>query len=167
MRYNRFYSLGEKEHIVEPYGLKQCEKRWYLIARADKNDSLTVFAIDRIKEIIETKESFKFDEHLNLKTYFDEVIGVNVDYEYDVEEVRIKAFGNSRYFIENLPIHKSQHITDRNKDYIEFQYTLRPEPNFQQTLFKFGQDIEILSPEWLREEMIWRAEETLKRYRNN
>lgn len=51
IKYNRFYSLGEKEHIVDPYGLKQSERRWYLIGRSDENDCLTVFALDRIKEI--------------------------------------------------------------------------------------------------------------------
>lgn len=165
--YNRFYSLGEREHIVEPYGLKQSERRWYLIARADENDFLTVFALDRIKEIRDAKDSFKFDDSFNVKTYFDEVIGVNVDDEYDVEDVKIKVFGNARYFIENLPMHKSQKIIDRNKDYTEFQLRLRPEPHFQQTLFKYGQDIEVLSPEWLRNEMVWRAEEMLRRYRHN
>lgn len=165
--YNRFYSLGEREHIVEPYGLKQSERRWYLIARADENDFLTVFALDRIIKIRESKESFKFDDHLNVETYFDEVIGVNVDDEYDVEEVKIRVFGNTRFFIENLPIHKSQKIMDRNKEYTEFKFRLRPEPHFQQTIFKYGQDIEVLTPEWLRNEMVWRAEGMLKRYRHN
>lgn len=49
IKYNRFYSLGEKEQIVDPYGLKQSERRWYLIGRSDENDCLTVFALDRIK----------------------------------------------------------------------------------------------------------------------
>lgn len=86
---------------------------------------------------------------------------------YDVEDVKIRVFGNSRYFIENLPMHKSQKIIERNEDYTEFQYRLRPEPHFQQTLFKYGQDLEILSPEWLRDEMIWRAEGMLRRYGKN
>lgn len=102
------------EHIVEPYGLKQSERRWYLIARADENDFLTVFALDRIEEIKESKDGFKFDNRLNVETYFDEVIEVNVDHEYDVEDIKIRVFGNPRYFIENLPIHKSQKIIDLN-----------------------------------------------------
>lgn len=82
----------------------------------------------------------------------------------DVEEVKIRVFGNARYFIENLPLHKSQKIIDLNKEYIEFTLRLRPEPHFQQTIFKYGQDIEVLSPEWLRNEMVWRAEEMVRIY---
>lgn len=167
IKYNRFYSLGEKDHIVEAYGIKQSERRWYLISKADDNEYLTVFALDRITELQELEDSFEFDDGFNLKTHFDEVIGVNLDDEYDVEDVIIRVFNNSRHFIENLPLHHSQKIIDRSKEYTEFQYRLRPEPHFQHTLFKYAQDIEVLSPEWLREEMIWKAQEMLKRYQNN
>ncbi|MDE5902755.1 MAG: WYL domain-containing protein, partial [Muribaculaceae bacterium] len=38
------------------------------------------------------------------------------------------------------------------------------EYGFQRTILSLGSDAEILSPQWLREEIKWLAEEILKRY---
>ena len=166
LTYRSFNDRRLKEFKVEPYGLKQSGRRWYLIAHMPDYETLTVFALDRIEALNITEEKFRFDKNLNLDTYFDEVIGVNLDEDYDCETVKIRVYGHQRHYIESLPIHKSQKLLKRGKEYSEYSFRLRPEYEFQHEILKMGFNAEVLSPQWLRDEIRQEAEEILKRYSN-
>ena len=149
---------------IEPYGLKQAGKRWYLISHIPEYETLTVFSLDRIKSMELTEETFEYDKSWNLKFYFDEVIGVNLEEDYDCEDVKIRVYGHQRHYIESLPLHKSQKLLKREKEYSEYSFKLRPEYEFQHEILKMGFNAEVLSPDWLRDEIKWQAEEILKLY---
>lgn len=164
LTYKSYNYTREKEFEVEPYGLKQAGRRWYLISHIPDYETLTVFALDRITSLDLTEEKFEYDKDWDLNSYFDEVIGVNLEDDYDCEVVRIRIYGHQRNYIESLPLHKSQKILKREKDYTEYSFRLRPEYEFQHEILKLGMKAEVLSPQWLREEIKWEAEEILKRY---
>lgn len=162
--YRSFNDRNLKEFNVEPYGLKQSSQRWYLIAHIPDYETLTVFALDRIESINITAEKFKLNKNWNLDLYFEEVIGVNLENDYECEDVTIRVFGHQRHYIETLPLHKSQRLVKREKEYSEYSLRLRPEYEFQHEILKMGFNAEVLSPQWLRDEMKWHAEEMLKLY---
>lgn len=164
MTYRRFNFSEAVEHTVEPYGLKQSGRRWYLVGKIQGNDSLTVFALDRIESLDISDTTFETDGSINLDTFFDEVIGVNVDDDYDSIKVAIRIFGRQRAYIESLPLHKTQRLVVHTSKYSDYELILRPEYEFQREILRLGPDAEILSPDWLREEIKWLAEETAKRY---
>ena len=162
--YRSFNDRRLKEFKVEPYGLKQSSRRWYLITHIPDYETLTVFALDRIESMDITDEKFKFDKNWKLDSYFDEVIGVNLEDDYECEDVRIRIYGHQRHYIETLPLHKSQKLVKREKEYSEYSFRLRPEYEFQHEILKMGWNAEVLSPQWLRDEIKWQAEEILKLY---
>ena len=164
IEYGSYNNPNLKKFTVEPYGMKQAAKRWYLISHIPDYDTLTVFALDRIKSITILEKAFEFDKRWNLKSYFDEVIGVNLEDDYDCEEVKIRVYGHQRHYIESLPLHTSQKLLKREKEYTEYSFKLRPEYEFQHEILKMGFNAEVLSPQWLRDEMKWQAEEILKLY---
>lgn len=162
--YRRFSISESTERVVEPYGLKQSKQRWYLIAKIEGNDKPTIFSLDRIENLSLTEKSFTPDKSINVNTYFDEVIGVNIDDDFDCEKVHLRVYGRQRDFIDTLPLHKSQTIIARAKEYSDYQLTLRPEYEFQRAILALGPDAEILSPQWLREEIQWLGAGIVKRY---
>ena len=162
--YRSFNDRRLKEFKVEPYGLKQASRRWYLIAHIPDYETLTVFALDRIEAINITHDNWEFDKNWNLDSYFDEVIGVNLEDDYDCEDIRIRVYGHQRHYIESLPLHKSQKLEKREKEYSEYSFKLRPEYEFQHEILRMGFNAEVLSPQWLRDEIKWQAEEILKYY---
>ncbi|MDE6542717.1 MAG: WYL domain-containing protein [Muribaculaceae bacterium] len=166
LSYMRFASSTETTRIVQPYGLKQSGRRWYLIALICGCNGLKVFALDRIVSVRITDDTFEPEKQLDVKSYFDEVVGVNVDDDFDKEEVVVRIYGRQRDYIETLPIHKSQHLIARCSGYSDYSFMLRPEYEFQRSILALGPNAEILSPQWLREELKWLAEETVKRYSN-
>lgn len=76
----------------------------------------------------------------------------------------LKKFLADSNNIESLPLHFSQRVKETNKDFTDYELTIRPEYEFQRTILSLGPDAEILSPQWLREEIKWLAGETAKRY---
>ena len=164
IEYRSYNNPVLKEFTVEPYGLKQAGRRWYLISHIPDYETLTVFALDRIESIDLTEEKFEFDKTWNIDSYFNEVIGVNLEDDYDCEEVRIKVYGHQRNYIESLPLHKSQKLLKREKEYSEYSFKLRPEYEFQHEILKMGFNAEVLSPQWLRDEIKWQAEAMLRLY---
>ena len=59
-------------------------------------------------------------------SYFNDVIGVNLDEDYDCEDVRIRVYGHQRQYIESLPLHKSQMLLKREKEYSDYSFKLLP-----------------------------------------
>lgn len=162
--YRRFGNPEPVTRTVEPYGLKQSGRRWYLIGRNDGFDTLTVYALDRIEEARVLADGFEFDKTLDVNAYFDEVVGVNVDTDFDSEPVVLRVYGRQRAYVDSLPLHKSQRLVGHTSAHTDYAFNLRPEYEFQRAVLALGPEAEILSPEWLRKEIAWLAQETAKRY---
>ena len=164
--YKRFNQSSERKFEVEPYLLKQSRQRWYLLGNFVVESKLMTFALDRITSLTPIKKSFEWDETIGDAHYFDDVIGTNVDDDYDCEEVQIRVYGHQRAYFESLPMHESQRLIEQNDDYSDYAVNVRPEYEFQRELLRLGPDAEVLSPQWLRDEMVWLNEEALKRYKS-
>ncbi len=164
VHYRRFGSDDEKEWRVEPALLKQSGRRWYLIGRIAGHDGLTVFALDRITGLELTDQTFSPSETESIKERFEEVIGVNLDDDFDCERVVIRVYGRQRAYVETLPLHKSQRLVRSDRESSDYELTLRPEYEFQRELLRLGPEAQVISPRWLREEIKWLAEEVVKRY---
>lgn len=164
LSYRGFGKWDETKANVKPYGLKQSAKRWYLLATLADGGPLTAYALDRIEECDITDIQFAPDRTINLKSYFDEVVGINLDEEYDCEEVTFRIYGLQRAYVESLPLHKTQKCIRREKEYSDYSVMVRPEYEFVHEILKQGFSAEVLTPAWLRDEIRWQAEEILKRY---
>lgn len=163
--YQRFDSVGQKSWQVMPILLKQSNRRWYLIAEIEGQDNFTIFALDRVESAtISDKEWHSKCSVHDIKRKFDEVIGVNIDDDFDCEKVVLRVYGRQRSYIETLPLHSSQRVKEDGKGFTDYELTVRPEYEFQRAILALGPDAEILSPQWLREEIKWLAEETVRRY---
>lgn len=149
---------------VEPYFIKERLRRWYVVGKAEGDDCIEVFAFDRISDLSLSDEHFEFPSDINPATYFDEVVGILLDDEYDCERVVVRFYNRQAKYINLLPIHKSQKIIASGKDYIDFEYNLRPEWEFIHEILRYGREAEVLYPQWVREELRWQAEEAVKRY---
>lgn len=162
--YRGFGKWEEIDTEVKPYGLKQSAKRWYLLATWPHGTHINAYALDRIEECKVTDKVFLPDGSINLDSYFDEVVGINLDDEYDCEKVTFRVYGLQRSYVESLPLHKSQKCIRREKEYSDYTVEVRPEYEFVHEILKQGFSAEVLSPEWLRDEIRWQAAEILKRY---
>ena len=166
--YKSFWSEKERTYNVQPLCIKLFRQRWYLVVRYDKPGySPWVCALDRILLLEKTEETFTMPKDWDAEEYFDGFIGVLCHNDCNKETVKIKVSTSQANYLRSLKLHESQEEVERNEDYSIFTYYLRPTYDFMQELLWNGEEVEVLEPQWLRDEMRGRIERMLDLYKED
>ena len=152
------------KHIIHPYYVKQYNTRWYLFGLDSQEERIKNLAFDRIQSIRHCNQPFIKNTYVNFDTYFDNVVGVTVPDMSRSELVEIcLRFSHKRFqYVTSKPIHRSQEIIS-NED-CTIKLTLHITPELEQQIFSFGPDVEVLTPEWFRNEFSKKIENCYKFY---
>ena len=157
------YGKDKRQIMVYPYYIKQYNGRWFLFGMNAIKNRIESYALDRIEEYGVSDKPFVKNESVDFSTFFDEVIGVSVPYNKDIvtEEVVLR-FSEKRFpYVVSKPIHHTQKVLDE-----PYTISIKVKPNreLSQQIFSFIPDVEVLSPEWLRNEIRDKIQENLKKY---
>lgn len=163
--YQSYWWNEPKMVEAEPYCVKVFKQRWYVVVRNRMHDALRIYALDRIHSLDLTDVTFEYPADFDPQAYFDVSFGIIVDEECEIEAVQIKVYNNQSQYLRALPLHHTQKEIAKMDDYSIFEYILRPTYDFKQELLSHGDDIEVLTPAWLREEIKKIAGRMYRRYR--
>lgn len=148
---------------VHPYYIKQYNGRWFLLGLALREGELCInnFALDRIKSIEPSADTY-IPSEIDFEEYFEDLMGVTRP---DCDTVKILlSFSQSRYpYVESKPLHGSQRIIDQDR--CQIQIEVKPSRELYQQLLSFGPDVEVLSPESVRNEMVQKIAEMQNLYK--
>lgn len=165
----RKYGDDEPRHLTfEPYCIKLFKQRWYILGHFHRNaiadrpevDYFGVFSFDRILNMSLTDEKFQMDPSFNAQAYFEECFGVLVNDDTVAQRIVIRVFGDERFYVRDLPIHKSQRVIGQGEDYTDFELFMRPTIDLSTHFVSRSFLIKILEPQWLADEihhMHWQA----------
>lgn len=150
------------EAVIHPYFLKQYNNRWYILGYNPEFKDISVFALDRIKNVESITEVFIPDSLIeNPFDYFFDVVGTTIPNEGKVEKV-ILRFKPKRYeYVSAKPIHHTQKSDDINNT---ITIDVIPNKELEAIILGFGKDVEVLEPEHLRNEIIEIMKESCKNY---
>ena len=151
MTYQGFGKPHPSTFVVEPYCLKMFKQRWYLLAYSPDLDKMLIYSLDRIHAIEPTKQKYQLPKDFDAEFYFRNVYGVS-GMEDEPQEVDIKIEAYQANFLRTLPLHFSQTEIERQEQYSIFRYNIVPSFEFKQELRKHGSVLEVLKPQWLRDE---------------
>lgn len=163
--YQSYWWNEPKMVEAEPYCVKVFKQRWYVVVRNRMHEALRIYALDRILSLDFTDVTFEYPADFDPQAYFDASFGIIVDEACEIEAVQIKVYNNQSQYLRALPLHHTQKEIAKTDDYSIFEYILRPTYDFKQELLSHGDDIEVLSPAWLREEIKKIAGRMYRRYR--
>ena len=158
----RKYGTDSPNHLnFEPYCLKLFKQRWYILGHFHRDateekpeaDYFGVFSFDRIINMKLTDVKFRIDPDFDAQVYFNECYGVLVGDDTRPEHIVIRAYGYERYYLRDLPIHKSQLEIGRGENFADFEFYLRPTIDFSGHLLSRGNLIKVLQPQWLADEI--------------
>lgn len=152
LTYRRYGSPDNGTYTLAPYCVKLFHQRWYLLAKNPKGH-MRVFAIDRILKIKILEEKFKIDEDFEACEFFADCYGVVVNSDKQVEHIVLRAYGREAYALLDLPIHHSQQEIKRTEDYTDIEVRLRPSDDFIAHILSRGPWLQVMSPQWLVEEV--------------
>ena len=172
MRHNRVLNITHQgfgkpypsTFEIEPYLLKVVKRRWYVVARcpyySDRNrakgikpnDVYRVYALDRIYDIEDTGKTFKMKKNFDANQYFEGCCGV-ITSDEPIQRIVLLAYGGFADYLRTLPLHESQREIEGDDESTLFEYHLKPTFDFYQLVLAQGDQVEVLEPESVRNEM--------------
>ena len=158
---------GNRETFqVQPYLLKMYHRRWYLLGYVKEREEVRHLALDRMLDVSLTRKHFVMPEDFDAKKYYANTIGVYVDHQLPIKEVKIRAYGTQMEYLRSLPLHESQKEGKaKYGEFAEFAYRVRITPELITQLLAMGDKVEVLEPASLREEMKERINNMLNFYK--
>ena len=153
MTYQSYWRDKSNTFEVEPYCLKMFHQRWYLVAHSPYYDKVMIYALDRVDSLEPTDVTFPYPDDFVPEAFFADCFGIIVNADYEPEDVLLKVSAGQANYLRSLHLHESQEEVERTPDYSIFQLRVRPVFDFQQALLAMGEDVEVLSPQWFRDEM--------------
>lgn len=160
-----YRSFDEQENVwtIYPYFLKQYNNRWFLFGLNAQFNSISNLPLDRIERIKHTDLPFIENKEIDFETYFDDIVGVTKPKpDVKVETVTLK-FDKKRFpYIVSKPIHHTQEVADEESGILSIK--VRPNKELEALLLSFGPQVEVLSPEPLRQQIAKKNAENLTIY---
>ena len=147
-----------------PYCIRLFQCRWYVLGQFQRpaRDGETpikrkglpkgyieyfiTYSLDRIKSIELTRERFQRDKSFSATEYFYDCYGINKREDVPVEKIVIRAFGQQRYYMRDLPWHHSQIDIKSTDSYSDFEMYLSPTTDFINHIVKYGNYIKVIRP---------------------
>jgi len=157
--YHKFSSPDDELQIIlHPYLLKEYNRRWYLIARAESDGKMLCFALDRIDKAIPLP-AYKYKEFDgDILERFEDIIGVTYIKENPIQKIVFWTSDTSKDYIATKPLHESQRRLRGQKEMdlriaypkLEtgafFQIECKENYELIRELTIFGKDLIVLEP---------------------
>lgn len=162
--------LGFKKEInntfeIEPYYLKVYNCRWYVIANNPYYNKILTYALDRIQALNITEKKFEMPKDFDINDYFDGCCGIINDKNIPIERIVIKANNLAEQYIDTLPIHSSQKVLSHDETSTTYEINVRPTFDFIQKILKNADQVEVLEPASVRNEIKKIAENLFSYYK--
>ena len=162
--YQQFY--GHREiYNIQPYAMKVYHQRWYVVGHIKELGGIRNIALDRTLEMNISDTSFTLPLNFNAEKYYAYTVGIYVNEELKPTKVKIRAYGRQIEYLRSLPLHRSQkERASKYGEFCEFEYKLCLTPELSTHILAMGENVEVLEPVELRDEIKRRLEECLTKY---
>lgn len=157
---------GKRETFtIQPYCLKVYNRRWYVLGYIKEKESIRNLALERFLDLQATKKRFEFPKDFKPRKYYDNVVGIYVNDELPITNLKIRVYGVQMEYMRMLPLHKSQSEgKSRYGEFAEFTYRVCLTPELKSKILSLGPNVEVLEPLEYREEIKNTISLSLKRY---
>ena len=150
--YEDFFGNTIQGLKVNPYFIRLFKRRWYVMALVLSGKEVHRFGLDRIKHIEVLESKFNYPKDFSPQDYYTDYYGVFHDEK--PMTIRLKAYREKPHYLRSLPLHRSQREIESNADYTVFEYKIAPTYDFIQEILSHGNQLEVLSPDTFRQQII-------------
>ncbi len=175
MTYRRYGTASANTYSVAPYCVKLFRRRWYVLGTRPKTsvsdgietttEGYAIYSLDRIEDIELEETKFTINPDFDAAEFFDECFGVVVGDGSKPVRIVLRAYGLEQHYMRDLPLHHSQREIDRTDEYTDYELNMRPTSDFKAHLMSRGEWTQVLSPEWLAEDIQRLLQAAIDRYK--
>lgn len=162
--YHNYWRNDDREHYLMPLCLKLFRQRWYLVGRIWTSGHTATFSLDRIKAFRKSSHTFTYPEDFDPELFFEGCFGIINNQDTPIEEIKLKVSAGQANYFRDLKLHDSQQEIEVGSDYSIFSLNVRPEYDFAQEILRYGDEVEVLEPAWLRDEIRGKIERMMSKY---
>ena len=159
-----YFTMSRKKKTrrkVAPYKIWFFDGAFYLVGHCGLRKDIRIFALDRIKSLRQTAETFEIPEDFKVEDFMQTSFGV---FHGAPVDVRIRFKADIAGYIREKTWHETQKIESQDDGSIIFEARVAGTDEIKYWLMSWGAKAEVLSPAALREEMKSEAEAMLARY---
>jgi predicted DNA-binding transcriptional regulator YafY len=159
-----YYTMSRKKETrrrVDPYRVWFFNGTFYLIGLCHMRNEVRIFALDRIKMLHQTKETFKVPEDFSLEKFMGPSFGV---YQGVPVHTKIWFHPDVAGYIKEKIWHESQKIHPQDDGSIIFEAQVAGTDEIRFWIMTWGSKAEVLEPESLKEDIRAEAEMMARRY---
>lgn len=175
IHYHKFWGSKEVQiRTIEPYLLKESQRRWYVLALDVDKKLLRVFGLDRIKSIEDRGIKRMYDPPKEIERFFDDSFGVWVDSDRTKAEKVILSFkkqGSDSFFIPNpaeylraMPLHRSQVFIKDSPEEMILSLKVKITPDFVKEILSYGAYVRVIEPQHLADRIKTEIKNALQLY---
>ncbi|MCB9224742.1 MAG: WYL domain-containing protein [Crocinitomicaceae bacterium] len=152
--YSNYKTNKAKDRRVLPLLLKEYRNRWYLICYEIERSRVLTFGLDRISSLELTQDHYMYPVNFNPADYFKYSFGITVLNDDKPETVIFKIDKTGSKYIESQPLHSSQNLVKEGKSRDTYEIQVYSESEeLKRTLLSYGNQLEVIKPEKLREDI--------------
>jgi predicted DNA-binding transcriptional regulator YafY len=161
--YQRFNSAKPSVRVYHPYLLKEYKYRWYVIGFSEDKNQIVTYALDRIEKIVSLEKDFIIQSSFNADTFFKYSFGIT-QVDNEPQKIRLKFLSAQKGYIETQALHDTQKIIKETSTYFILELTVLVTYELLERIMSYGENVEVIAPESLRETVFSRYREALKKY---
>lgn len=163
LKYQRFNSKNLSVRTFHPYLLKEYKYRWYVIGFSEEKKQIATYALDRIESVDLKEEDFIVQSNFDPVTFFKHSFGIT-QVDNEVQSVRLKFPSNQKGYILTQKLHASQKIVKETQSYFILEIQVLITYELLERVMSYGENVEVLAPESLKETIIQRYKKVLQQY---
>lgn len=162
--YHKFWDDEATQRVADPYALKEFKNRWYVLAKDSKDGNIKSFALDRLTNLDITKRNFESSTTYNIEENYRFCFGIISPTDEEPQEIILSFDPFQGKYIKTLPLHHTQQVLLDTKDELQIKLKLYVTHDLIMELLSYGDNMKVLQPESLIEEIKEAHEKAFKQY---
>ncbi len=162
--YQPFYLDEPYQRTISPYLIKEYDNRWFLVCWDHDREAIRNFALDRLVALEKVPIRFFRDRSFDARQYFEDIIGITLPKDQPKQIVQFGIVNEDAKYLVTKPLHRSQALVRESSDYTYFSIEVIPNFELESVLLAFGDRLNVIEPQELRDRLASRVARMHERY---
>ena len=159
--YFSFYDETEKHYLIEPLHFFESNGGMYIFVRVPKHDSIRTLAVERIRKIEKSEETFAYPDNFDPEKLLE--LSFDIIYD-DPVSVRLWVSPGQAKYIRERRFFKNQTITENEDGSLILEIETSGRDDVKRWVMSLGAEATVLAPETLRNEIIKDLDQLISMY---
>lgn len=150
--------------MVEPYALKEFKNRWYILAKDSKDNNIKSFALDRLTNLEITTQHYQYPDNYSIEQSYRYCFGIISLNGSDPQDIILSFDPFQGKYIKTLPLHETQEVLADNDQETRIKLKLCLTHDLVMELLSFGDNMKVIEPKQLVDEIKEAHKNAYKQY---